>query len=84
MERRALLRALMLGIPAGAAAMAGVAAKSQAYVRDTSEQSLETLKTQVEALRKRLDETDASTKKWLKTLTALTALSLGLDVSALL
>jgi len=84
MERRALVRGLLLGIPASAAVMAGAAAKSKAYVRETSEHSIDALKSQVEALRKRIDETDASTKKWLKTLTALTLLSLGLDFSALL
>jgi len=84
MERRTLLKGLMIGIPATAAAVAGAAVKSGAYVRDTSEQSIDALKSQVEALRKRVDESDASTKKMLKTLCALTALSLGIDVSSLL
>ena len=84
MQRRALLKGLMIGIPATAAAVAGAAVKSGAYVRETSEQSIESLKTQLDALRKRVDESDASTKKMLKALCALTALSLGIDVSLLL
>jgi hypothetical protein len=84
MERRALLKGLMVGIPATASAVAGAAVKSGAYVRESSEQSMDSLKSQVDALRKRIDESDASTKKMLKTLCALTALSLGIDVSSLL
>ena len=84
MQRRALLKGLMVGIPATAAAVAGVAVKSGAYVRETSEQSIESLKSQVDSLRKRVDESDTSTKKMLKTLCVLTALSLGIDVSLLL
>ena len=84
MERRALLRGLMLGIPATAAAVAGVAAKSGAFVRESSEQPVAACMRQVDALRKRMDRSDAQTKKLIKVLFALTALSLGLDVSALL
>ena len=84
MQRRALLKGLMVGIPATAAAVAGAAVKSGTYVRETSEQSMESVKTQLDGLRKRIDESDASTKKMLKTLCVLTALSLGIDVSLLL
>lgn len=84
MERRALLRGLAVGIPATAAAVAGVAVKSGAYVRETSEQSLDACMQQIDALRKRMDESEVSTKKMLKAMLALTALSLGMDVSALL
>ena len=84
MERRTLLKGLMVGIPATAAAVAGAAVKSGTYVRDTSEKSMDSLKSQVEALRKRVDESDASTKQMLKTLCPLTALSLGIAVSSLL
>jgi hypothetical protein len=84
MERRAILRGLLAGIPAGAAAVAGAAAKSGAYVRDTKEQSIEACSRRIDALRKRFDESDAATKKLLRTALALSALSLGLDISALL
>ena len=81
MERRALLKGLAVGIPA---TVAGVAAKSGAYVRDTSEQSVDACMQQIESLRKRVEESEVLTKKMLKTVLALTALSLGMDVSALL
>jgi len=84
MERRALLRGMMVGVPATAAVLAGAAAKSTQFVRDTSEQSLEAFQQQVEDLRERMDRSEASTKKTLKALLALTSLSLGIDVSALL
>ena len=84
MQRRALLRGLMVGVPATAAAVAGAAVKSTLYVRETSEQSLGTCKQQLEDLRARMDRSEVSTKKALKGLLALTALSLGMDVSALL
>jgi hypothetical protein len=84
MERRALLRGLLAGIPATAAVVTGVAAKSSTFVRATSEHSIEACAQQIEALRKRVESSDIATKRALRTLTALTALSLGLDVSALL
>ena len=84
MERRALLRGMMVGVPATAAMFAGAAVKSTHFVRETSEQSLETCRQQLEDLRERMDRSEASTKKTLKALVALTTLSLGIDVSALL
>ena len=84
MERRAILRGLLAGIPVTAAAVAGAAARSGAYVRDTKDQSVEACSRRIDALRKRLDESDGSTKKLLRAALALSALSLGLDVSALL
>ena len=84
MERRAILRGLLAGIPVTTVAVAGAAAKSSAYVRETSEYSVDTCMRQIEALRQRFDESDASTKKLLKVALALSALSLGFDVSALL
>lgn len=84
MERRTLLRGLAISLPATAAGVAGLAARSGAYVRDTSEQSVDSCKQQIDALRKRMEESEISTKKMLRTVLALTALSLGMDVSALL
>ena len=84
MERRELLRGLIAGAPAAAAAAAGAAATSTDYLREKSDQSLETVKCQLDDLRKRMDRSDASTKKALKVALALTALSLGIDLSAIL
>ena len=82
MDRRALLRGLVLGAPV--AAVAGAAAKSTDYIREKSDQSLQTCKRQIDDLRNRLDSSEASTKRALKVVFALTALSLGIDASALL
>ena len=85
MQRREILRGLILGTPAAAAAAAGVAAaRSTGYVREKSERSLETCKRRYDELRERMDRSEASTKKALKIVFALTALSLGVDASALL
>ena len=72
----------MIGAPA--AAVAGAAAKSTGYVREKSEQSMETCKRQIDELRERMDRSEASTKRALKVVFALTALSLGIDAGALL
>ena len=84
MQRREILRGLMLGTPAAALAAAGAAVKSTDYVREKSEQSLDTCKRQFSELRERMDRSEASTRKALKVVLALTALSLGIDASALL
>ena len=84
MERRELLRGLIACAPAAAAAVTGAAATSTEYVREKSDQSLETVKGQLDDLRKRMDRSDATTGKALKVAFALTALSLGIDLSAIL
>ena len=84
MQRREILRDLILGTPVAALAVAGAAAKSTENVREKSEQSLETCKRQLDELRERMDRSEASTRKALKVAFALTALSLGIDASALL
>ena len=84
MERRELLRGLILGTPAAALVVAGAAAKSTDYVREKSGQSLGACKRQLDELRDRMDRSEASTRKTLKIVLALTALSLGIDASVLL
>ena len=84
MKRRELLRGLIAGAPAAAAMAVGAAATSSDYVREKSDQSLETIKRQLDDLRERMDRSDASTNKTLKIAFALTALSLGIDLSAIL
>ena len=84
MERRALLRGLMVAIPTAAAMAAGAAARSAQYGKEASELPLPGLKKRVEDLAKRMDRSEASNKKILKALLILTALSLGIDASLLL
>ena len=70
--------------PAVTAIVAGAAASSTLYIKETSELSLVALKNQVDELAKRMDRSEASNKKILKALLVLTALSLGIDASLLL
>ncbi len=84
MERRALLRGLLVAAPAVTAIVAGAAARSTLYIKETSELSLAALKKQVDELAKRMGRSEASNKKILKALLVLTALSLGIDASLLL
>lgn len=84
MERRALLRGLLVAAPAVTAIVAGAAASSTRYIKESSELSLAALKKQVDELAKRMDRSEVSNKKILKTLLVLTALSLGIDASLLL
>ena len=84
MERRAILRGLMVAIPTAAAIAAGAAAKSAHYVKEASELSLPALKKRVDDLAKRMDRSEASNKKILKVLFILSALSLGIDASLLI
>ena len=84
MERRALLRGLLVAAPAVMAIVAGAAARSTLYIKETSELSLAALKKQVDELAKRMGRSEASNKKILKALLVLTALSLGIDASLLL
>lgn len=84
MERRALLRGLLVAAPTVTAIAAGAAARSTLYIKETSELSLAALKKQVDELAKRMGRSEASNKKILKALLVLTALSLGIDASLLL
>ncbi len=84
MDRRAILRGLLVAVPATAAAAVGVAAKSGTFVKETSVQSLAALSNRVDELKQRFDRSQESTKKTLRVLAVLTALSLGIDASALL
>lgn len=84
MQRRELLRGLIVGTPAAALAVAGATARSTDYVKEKSEQSLDACRRQLDELRERLDRSEVSTKRALKVALALTALSLGIDASALL
>ena len=84
MERRALLRGLLMGLPVAGAAVAGAAVKTASYVRETSDNSLESCRRQLDELRERMDRSEVSTKKAVRTALALAALSLGMDISALL
>ena len=77
--RRTLFKTILAAAPA--AAVAGIATRA----RDLgSAEHLATLRRRLEELKQRLDAAERSNKKYLKAALALAALSLGIDVSALL
>jgi hypothetical protein len=84
MKRRALLRGLLVGLPASAGVAAGAALRSRDYVKGVSEPSLTALKARIDALKTQLEQRDARNKTLIKLAIGLAALSLGLDASALL
>jgi hypothetical protein len=85
MQRRTMLRSLVMGLPAAAGAAAtGIALRSAAHVRDGSQVSLESLKHRVDDLKAHFEQADARNRKLLKAAVVLAALSLGLDASSLL
>ena len=81
MQRRALLKGLAVALPA-AAGTAAVA--SVRFAKETGDQSLEALKGQFNELKSRFEDSDRTNRKLIKAALALAALSLGVDVSALL
>ena len=84
MKRRDVLRGLMVATPATALAVAGAAASATDRVLEESGQSLDACKRRIEELRERLDRSEASAKRAIKVVLALSALSLGIDASTLL
>lgn len=81
MQRRAVLKGLLAGMPVAAGA---AAAASAAYVRDKGAATLGTLERRVDELKARLEESDQRNRKLIRIALGAAALSLGVDVSALL
>jgi hypothetical protein len=81
MQRRAVLKGLLAGMPVAAGA---AAAASAAYVKDKGAATLGTLERRVDELKARLEESDQRNRKLVKIALGAAALSLGVDVSALL
>ena len=81
MQRRAVLKGLLAGMPVAAGA---AAAASAAYVKDKGAATLGTLERRVDELKARLEESDQRNRKLIKIALGAAALSLGVDVSALL
>ena len=73
MDRRILLKRLMVAVPAAAAAAAGVAAKSGTFAKYTSEQTLSTLSNLVDKTKERFERSEESPKRTIPALTALAA-----------
>ncbi len=84
MQRRALLKGIVRGIPVAAGAAAGAAMHSATAARELADPAVQGIKDQLEALSSRLDRNDARTKKLLRVALVAASLSLGLDLTALL
>jgi len=84
MDRRAVLKGLFAaGVPAAAAATA-LAARTTSAVRDGTATSIDSLRQQLESLKTRFAETDAKNQKLIRLAIAMAALSLGVDITAVL
>ena len=88
MERRAMLKGLLVSMPvvAGAAAAASAAyvKDSASYVKDKGQETYASLEKRVEELKNRFEESDQRNKKLIKLALGAAALSLGIDLGALL
>jgi hypothetical protein len=81
MQRRAVLKGLVAGMPVAAGA---AAAASAAYVKDKGTATLDTLEQRLDELKTRFEEADQRNQKLIRIALGAAALSLGVDVSALL
>lgn len=81
MQRRTMLKSLLVGVPIAAGA-AGAA--SVAFVKDKGSETLGSLEQQFDKLKAQFEESDKRNQKLIKIALAAAALSLGVDVSALL
>ena len=88
MERRAMLKGLLVSMPvaAGAAAAASAAymKDSASFVKDKTQETYAALEKRVDELKSQFDESDKRNKKLIKLALAAAALSLGIDLGALL
>lgn len=81
MQRRAMLKGLLVGVPVAAGA---ATAASMAYVKDKGSETLGTIEQRFDKLKAQFEESDKRNQKLIKIALAAAALSLGVDVSALL
>lgn len=81
MQRRAMLKSLVIGVPAVAGA---AAAASTSFLRDKSQLTLEKLDSQLKELRSRFEDSDERNRKLARLALGAAALSLGIDIGALL
>ena len=84
MQRRALLKGLAIGLPTVVGTAAAVTMKSAHRAKQTADQTLEGLSAQIRDLRTQFEQSERSNKKLIKAAVAIAALSLGIDISALI
>lgn len=80
LHRRQVLKGLLAGVPVAAATVSAHSLRAAQTLRQATEPSWEALRERVAAL----EQSDTKTRKLVRAALALAALSLGLDVSALL
>lgn len=81
MQRRAMLKGLLVGVPVAAGA---ATAASVAFVKDKGSETFGSLEQRFNQLKTQFEESDKRNQKLIKIALAAAALSLGIDVSALL
>ena len=81
MQRRAVLKGLLAGMPVAAGA---AAAASTAYIKDKGTATRDTLEQRFDEFKSRFEAADKRNQKLIKIALGAAALSLGVDVSALL
>lgn len=81
MLRRTMLKGLLVGVPvtAGSAAVA-----SATFLKDKSQQTIQSVEQRLEELKKQFETADQRNRKLIRIALGAAALSLGVDVSALL
>jgi hypothetical protein len=81
MQRRAILKGLLAGVPVAAAA---ATAASASFIREKTEQTRSSLEQRFEELKSRFEQADERNKKMLRLALGAAALSLGIDISSLI
>lgn len=81
MQRRAILKGLLVGVPVAAGA---ATAASMAYVKDKGSETLGSLEKRFDKLKAQFEASDRRNQKLIRIALGAAALSLGVDVSALL
>jgi hypothetical protein len=80
LHRRQVLKSLLAGLPVAAAAVSAHSVRAAQAVKEATKPSWDELKQRVDAL----EQSDAKTRKLVRTALALAALSMGFDVSTIL
>ncbi|MDX1563729.1 MAG: hypothetical protein R3305_12430 [Gammaproteobacteria bacterium] len=84
MQRRELLKGLAAGVPLAAGAAGTAAIASTKFVKDKGQLTMQALEQRLDVLKKQFEDADERNRKLIKTALACAALSLGIDIGALL
>jgi hypothetical protein len=88
MQRREMLKGLLIGMPVAAGAAAAASAvrvkNSAAYVKDKGQETIASLEQRFNELKDRFEKSEQKNRKIAKLALGAAALSLGIDVSSLI